>query len=158
MDSRIAPSPAATEAWVSVTPVKPDGLMVFDGVCNFCSGYVRLVLMMDREGVIRFTPIQSEYGRLLCKKHGVDPDDPSTFLFFDNGKPIGGTDGMVAMLARMPLPWRALRALMVIPRPIRNAVYRWTARNRYHLLGKRRECMIPPSHVRQRFVTEPPAP
>lgn len=136
--------------------MNPDGIMVFDGICNFCLGYVRLVLMMDREGVIRFTPIQSAYGRQLCEKHGVNPDDPSTFLFFDNGNAIGGTDGMAAMLARMPLPWRALRALIVVPRPIRNAVYRWTARNRYHLLGKRRECMIPPPHVRQRFITEPP--
>jgi predicted DCC family thiol-disulfide oxidoreductase YuxK len=138
--------------------MKPDGIMVFDGVCNFCSGYVRLVLMMDRDGVIRFTPIQSAYGRQLCEKHGVNPDDPSTFLFFDNGKAIGGTDGMTAMLARMRLPWRALRALTIIPRPVRNAVYRWTARNRYHLLGRRRECMIPPLHVRQRFITEAPAP
>ena len=158
MDSHTAPSPTATEAPVPVMAVKPDGLMVFDGVCNFCSGYVRLVLMMDREAVIRFTPIQSEYGRQLCEKHGIDPDDPSTFLFFDNGRPIGGTEGIAAMLARMPLPWRTLRALIVIPRPIRNTVYRWTARNRYHLLGKRREYMIPPLDVRQRFITEPPAP
>src|SRR5262245_4526879 len=118
MDRRIAPSPAAAEAFPLIKPRMPDGIMVFDGVCNFCSGYVRLVLMMDRGGVIRFTPIQSKYGRQLCEEHGVDPDDPSTFLFFDNGKPIGGTDGMAAMLARMPLPWRALRALMVIPQPI----------------------------------------
>ena len=63
---------------------------------------------------------------------------------------------MAVMLPRLPMPWRALRMLTVIPRPIRNTVYRWTARNRYHLLGRRRECMIPPQHVRQRFVTEPP--
>jgi predicted DCC family thiol-disulfide oxidoreductase YuxK len=138
MDSRIAYPPLAAEGTTPSTPAGPDGLMVFDGVCNFCSGYVRLVLMIDRKGVIRFTPVQSAYGRQLCEQHGVDPDDPSIFLFFENGKPSGGTDGMAVMLSRLPMPWRALRMLTVIPRPIRNTVYRWTARNRYHLLGRRR--------------------
>lgn len=130
--------------------------MVFDGVCNFCSGYVRLVLRMDRNGLIRFTPMQSPLGRLLCVANRVDPDDPATFLFFDRGRAIGGTDAMAAMLSRLPAPWRWLRALKLIHRPVREAVYGWTARNRYRLLGKRKSCMIPPAHVQARFLYDPP--
>src|SRR5262249_58897096 len=36
-----------------------DGLMVFDGVCNFCSGAVQVALKADRRGVLSFTPLQS---------------------------------------------------------------------------------------------------
>lgn len=130
--------------------------MVFDGVCNFCSGYVRLVTAMDRDGVIRFTAMQSPYGRSLCVAHGIDPEDPATFLFFDRGRALEATEAMATMLGRLPSPWRWLRFLTVIPRPLRDAVYRWTARNRYRLLGKRTTCMVPQPHLKARFIDVAP--
>jgi predicted DCC family thiol-disulfide oxidoreductase YuxK len=140
------------------TASMPDALMVFDGVCNFCSGYVRLVSLLDQDGVIHFTAIQSPYGRQLAGQRGVDPDDPATFLFFDRGEALEGTDAMAAMLARLRPPWRWLRLVKLIPRPLRDAVYRWTARNRYKLLGKRRACIVPSPALRSRFHDTPPAP
>jgi len=131
--------------------------MVFDGVCNFCSGYVRLVSLVDQDGVIHFTAIQSPYGRQLATQRGVDPDDPATFLFFDHGAALDGTDAMVAMLARLRPPWRWLRLIKFVPRPLRDAVYRWTARNRYKLLGKRSTCIVPSPALRARFHDMPPA-
>jgi predicted DCC family thiol-disulfide oxidoreductase YuxK len=143
--------PTGSDAWA------PDGLMVFDGVCNFCAGSVRLVLRMDRRQVIRFTAVQSAYGRALCLRHGIDPDDPSTFLFFDRGVPLPASDGMVALLARMPSPWRWLRVLAAVPRAVRDAVYRWIARNRYRLFGRRESCIVPTPALRARFIDDPPA-
>lgn len=134
-----------------------DALMVFDGMCNFCSGQVRLLLKMDRIGVIRFTSIQSPYGQFLSERHGLNTDDPWTFLFFDHGRALEATDAIVAMLARLSRPWRWLRFLAIIPRPIRDAVYRWVARNRYRLLGKRHTCMVPPALVRARFIDDIPS-
>ncbi len=134
----------------------PDALMVFDGVCNLCSGSVRLVLAMDRDAVVRFTPLQSAYGRQLCEATGVDPDDPATFLFFDRGRALEATDAIAAMLARLPAPWRWARRLTLLPRPLRDGLYRWVARNRYRLFGKRRSCMIPSPEARARFIEDPP--
>lgn len=126
--------------------------MVFDGVCNFCSGYVRLVSTVDKVGKIRFTSMQSPFGRALCIANGVDPDDPATFLFFDHGHALKGTDAMAAMFFRMPAPWSWLRIAIAVPKPLRDGVYRWIARNRYRLLGKRKTCMLPPPGVRERFL------
>ena len=133
-----------------------DGVMVFDGVCRFCSGYVGFVLRADSNGAIRFTAMQSAFGRRLCLAHGVDPDDPATFLFFDHGCALEATEAMAAMLARLPPPWRWLRAFTALPKPWRDGVYRWTARNRYRLLGKRRACLLPPPAVRARFIEDEP--
>lgn len=136
---------------------EPNALMVFDGVCNFCSGYVRMVLMMDRAGIIRFTPVQSAYGRFLCERYGIDSNDPSTFLFLEDGGASEATEGMIAMFSRLPMPWRVLRFLGIIPRPLRDSVYRWIARNRYRLLGKRRDCIVPSRETRDRFIFDRPA-
>ena len=134
----------------------PDGLWLFDGVCNFCSGSVKIALALDRAGTLRFTPIQSPYGRKLAAEAGLDPDAPNTFLFFDHGRALEASDAVLALAGRLPAPWRWLRALRIVPRPVRGAAYGWIARNRYRLLGKRDVCMIPSPEVRARFILEIP--
>jgi predicted DCC family thiol-disulfide oxidoreductase YuxK len=111
---------------------------------------------MDPGGVVHFTPIQSPYGRLLAQQFGVDPEDPATFLFLDRGRALEGTDAMMAMMGRLRPPWRWLRFARLVPRPVRETVYRWTARNRYRLLGKRSTCMAPSPRLRARFIDSPP--
>jgi predicted DCC family thiol-disulfide oxidoreductase YuxK len=71
---------SATEPGPDPLTEPPDALWVFDGVCNFCSGSVSLILALDKDGAIRFTPIQSRYGRGASLAAGVDPDTPQTFL------------------------------------------------------------------------------
>jgi predicted DCC family thiol-disulfide oxidoreductase YuxK len=139
-----------------MSSAEPDGLWLFDGVCNFCSGSVRLALALDKQGVLRFTPIQSPYGRALAVKAGLDPDAPNTFLFFDQGRALAASDAMLALGGRLPAPWRWIQVFRVVPRPIRDAAYGWVARNRYRLLGKRDACMVPSPEVRARFILEAP--
>ena len=135
---------------------EPDGVMVFDGLCNFCSAQVQFILRVDKAGTIRFTAIQSAYGRHLAARFGLDPDDPSTFLFFDRGRPLQASDAVVAISKRLPPPWRWLRAIAVFPQSLRDAAYGFIARNRYRLLGRRAECMIPSPEVRARFIDDIP--
>lgn len=131
--------------------------MVFDGVCNFCSGTVGLVLFMDRTGVILFSATQSPYGRILCRRVGVDPDNPATFLFFDRGRALQATDAIAALVARLPAPWRWIRFITAVPRPLRDGLYRLIATNRYRLFGKRKFCRVRSPTVRARFIDHPPA-
>ena len=55
-----------------------DGIILYDGVCVLCSGWMRFVLRRDRDGLFRFTPIQSDYGSALARALGIDPVDPDT--------------------------------------------------------------------------------
>lgn len=138
-------------------PPSPDSIIVFDGDCAFCSGGVRLLLALDRKGVFRFTPVRSPYGRVLAAGAGVDPEDPSTFLFFDRGDTVQATDAIAAVLARLPAPWSWLRMLRIVPRPLRDAAYRWVARNRYRIAGRREACLLPLPDQRSRFIEAVPA-
>lgn len=132
----------------------PDGLWLFDGVCNFCTGSVQAVLRLDREGVIRFTPIQSPYGRELALAHGVDPETPESFLFFDHGRALAKTAAIGALLRRLDAPWRWLAFVDRLPRGPADTAYDWVARNRYRLMGKKDRCMVPTPAQRARFVLE----
>jgi len=130
--------------------------MLFDGVCNLCSGSVRTVLAIDRKDVIRFTPIQSPYGRQLALEHGIDPDQPTSFLFLDSGRVLEKSTAIMALLRRLGAPWSWLAVIDVLPRPWLDGAYDWLAANRYRLMGKRSTCMVPTPAQRARFILEPP--
>ncbi|PIB90206.1 thiol-disulfide oxidoreductase DCC family protein [Caulobacter sp. FWC2] len=129
-----------------------DGLMLFDGVCALCNGTVRTVLRLDREGAIRFTPIQSPLGRVLAARHGLDPDSPESFLFLDHGRALTKTAAIAALLRRLRAPWRWLAVVDHLPRGPADAAYDWIARNCYRLIGRRDRCMVPTPEQRGRFV------
>jgi len=135
----------------------PDGLWLFDGVCNLCSGSVATVLKLDPEGVIRFTPIQSPYGRQLAAAHGIDPENPASFLFLDGGRALEKTAAIGALLRRLKAPWRWLAIIDRLPRGPADAAYDWLAANRYRLMGKKAACMVPSPTDRTRFILDPPA-
>jgi predicted DCC family thiol-disulfide oxidoreductase YuxK len=139
-----------------MTQAAEDGLVVFDGHCNFCSAGVNLVLALDRQGAIRFTPLQSPYGRQIAAAHGLNADDPSTFFFFDHGRALARSAASLAVIGRLPAPWRWAQALAVLPRGWRDRLYDWIAANRYRLMGRRETCRVPTPEERARFVMEPP--
>lgn len=58
-----------------------DGIWLFDGLCNFCSGSVQIALRLDRKGVIRFTPLPSPFGRAIAERRRLDLENPDAFLF-----------------------------------------------------------------------------
>lgn len=149
-------SPPTLTSGADLEPAQPDGLMVFDGVCAFCSASVATVLRFDRAGAIRFTAIQSPYGAALAAGHGIDAIDPSTFLFFDRGRPLERSEAVLALARRLGWPFRALAVLRLLPRRWLDAGYDWIAANRYRLLGKQEACFVPAPEVRSRFLDRLP--
>lgn len=133
-----------------------DGLWVFDGVCNFCSGSVRAALRLDRKGEMRFTPLQSPFGRAIAARYGLDLENPASFLFFDRGRPLDASDAVLALAARLGPPWSWAGLLRAIPKGARDAAYGLLARNRYRLMGRKDACMVPSPEQRARFILEPP--
>ena len=126
--------------------------VVFDGACVLCSGWVRFLLRHDRAQRFRFAAMQGEAGRRLLAMHGLDPDDPISFLLLDASGATTDSDAIIAVLARLGGPWRAARALQAIPRGLRDPLYRWLARNRYRWFGKNDACYLPSDAEHDRFL------
>jgi predicted DCC family thiol-disulfide oxidoreductase YuxK len=127
-------------------------IWLYDGICVLCSGAVRYVLRHDRHHLMRFVSIQSAEGRELAITHGVNPDDPETFLFIENGIAHPKSDGVLALFAHVNGPMRAIRLSCLLPKPFRDALYDVIARNRYRIFGKHTACMLPRQELRDRFA------
>jgi len=133
-----------------------DGLWLFDGVCNFCSGSVQFALKADRAGTLRFTPLQSPFGQAIAAKYGLELRNPDSFLYFDRGRPLEASDAVLALARRLGPPWSFAAALHVVPKAWRDAAYLLLARNRYRLMGRKDACMVPTPEQRARFILDPP--
>jgi predicted DCC family thiol-disulfide oxidoreductase YuxK len=127
-------------------------IWLFDGVCVLCSGAVQYLLRHERDHDIQIVAIQSREGRVLALEHGIDPDEPDSFLFIEDGRASAKSDGVLALLAHVDGPARLLRVGVVLPRAMRDWVYDRVALNRYAMFGKRDACMIPDAALRHRFV------
>lgn len=128
-------------------------VIVFDGVCVLCSRWVDFILRHDHAGRFRLAAMQGQQGRALLMAHGLSPDDPVSFLLVDEGRGYCDTDAIVRVLSQLGGPWRAAGvALRAIPRPLRDPAYRWIARHRYRLFGRRTQCRLPEPEQAWRFI------
>jgi predicted DCC family thiol-disulfide oxidoreductase YuxK len=129
-------------------------IIVFDGVCHLCNGWVDFVLKRDKAEQFMFSATQTAAGRRLLQEHGLDPDLPASFLLLDDHVPYINSDGVLRVLKKLGGPWKGIAiALSFIPRRLRDVVYRFVARHRYRFFGRRSECMLPSVEFSRRFIT-----
>ena len=127
-------------------------IILFDGVCNFCNGAVNFTIKRDKKGIIKFTPLQSETGRMLATQSGIGINDMSSFIFIENGKAFTRSTAALKVCQHLGGLWPLCYGFIIVPPFIRNGIYNWVAKNRYKWFGEKQECMIPTPEVRGRFL------
>jgi len=128
-----------------------DDVILYDGVCVFCSRWVRFVATRDINHRFRFTAIQSRYGTRLAQAFGIDPDDPDTNAVVHGGVAHFKSDAALTVLGALP-GWSWVRIFFVVPKPLRDGLYSLVARNRYRIFGKYEECFVPDADMRARVI------
>ncbi len=128
--------------------------MLFDGVCNLCNGTVRFILERDPRGRFRFAAQQSEAGQELLREHGLLERGglADSVVVLEGGRVYLESDAALHILRRLGGVWRLAYALWVIPKPLRDRVYRLVARHRYRIFGRREQCMVPTPELKRRFL------
>ena len=101
--------------------------------------------------------MQSEAGRALLAAHGLDPDDPASFLLVEHDvaqapRVSTDSDAVRRVLVGLGGCWRLAGLLALLPRRPRDAAYRWLARNRYRWFGRHDACRLPAPAQRHRFL------
>lgn len=139
------------------------GVILFDGVCNLCNAAVQWVIERDPKGRFHFGALQSQAARtaLLEADPNLDLDAlPDSVLLVDASGVHQRSSAALRVARGLGFPYSLLWAAVVVPRPIRDWVYRWIARNRYRWFGRKDACMVPTPELAARFIDrdEPRAP
>jgi predicted DCC family thiol-disulfide oxidoreductase YuxK len=94
--------------------------------------------------------LQSDVARDLLR--GAPADLPDSIVLVE-GKAVWVRSTAALRVARgIGLPWSLAYAFILVPRPLRDAVYDWIARHRYRWFGRRDTCRVPTPEERARFL------
>ncbi|MBR9919763.1 MAG: thiol-disulfide oxidoreductase DCC family protein [Bacteroidetes bacterium] len=136
-----------------MTDTSKHPVLLFDGVCNLCNGFVQFVIKRDPKAIFRFVALQTDVAQEMLEKAGYEGrSELSTVILIENDKLYTHSDVALKVVARMGGLWPVFGVFWIIPKFIRDGIYNWVARNRYRWFGKKEACMIPTPELRSRFL------
>ncbi|MEM7009481.1 MAG: thiol-disulfide oxidoreductase DCC family protein [Thermodesulfobacteriota bacterium] len=127
-------------------------VILFDGVCNLCTGSVNFIIQRDPKAVYRFASLQSETGKALMSEFNLANEDFDSLILFENGKSYIKSTAVIKISRHLSGLWPLFRLLIAIPKPIRDYFYDIVAKNRYKWFGKKQTCMVPSADIEMRFL------
>lgn len=128
-------------------------VMVFDGVCNLCHGWVRFAVERDPEAHLRFLAIQSQAGQAFLERNRLPADVYESFYLVADGAILQKSRGFLRMVRYLRMPWPWLGVFRFLPAWLLDPLYDLIARNRYRWFGRRELCLVPELGVAERFLT-----
>lgn len=136
-------------------------IVFYDGECAFCNKQVQLALKWDKQQRLAFAPLQGKTARELQARHPEFEPQPgkgfaSMVAYRPPAPPQLRSSAVLAVMAELGGIWKVLAALgRLIPRPLRDALYDFIARNRYVFMGRREpgeQCLWQPGIDPARFL------
>lgn len=126
-------------------------LILFDGECNFCDASVQFIIKRDPKALFKFTSLQSDIGIEMLKQFGVSEKMDSIVLIEGNSHYTESTAAL-KIARKLTGFWKLCYVFIIVPKPLRDIVYQFIAKNRYKWFGKKQECMLPTAEQRNRFL------
>lgn len=127
------------------------GIILFDGTCAFCERWVRFIATRDN-GYFRFGASQNPEGRALLARYGTSREATRSIILIEDDEISLRSTAVLKIARRMTAPWRWASVFLLVPGPIRDAVYRIVAAIRHRIAGQSIACEIPPPEIRARLI------
>ena len=127
-------------------------IILFDGVCNLCNGFVTFVIARDPDAQFRFAALSSPAAAGVLRSAGVTLPIPDTIVLVEEERAYFRSAAALRIARRLAFPWPLAYAFISVPRFIRDRVYDFVAAHRYRWFGRRETCMIPTPELRSRFL------
>ena len=129
-------------------------ILLFDGHCNFCNAWVKLIVHRDTAKNILFAPLQSSVGKKMLEEHKIDVNYTDSLVFFEEERFSVSSTAALRIFSYLDGWERHLQFLSAVPRPFRDALYNFIAKYRYKWFGRSEQCMVPTPELRERFLAE----
>jgi predicted DCC family thiol-disulfide oxidoreductase YuxK len=126
-------------------------VLLFDGVCNLCSGTVQFVIERDSSAKVSFASLQSDFATEVKHTHSIPTGYLDSIILLEGDRISYKSTAALRLTKYLDGLWPLLRILLIIPNPVRNLIYDVVARNRYKWFGKKESCWVPTPELRARF-------
>ena len=129
-------------------------ILLFDGHCNLCNAWVQFIVKRNPAKTIRFASLQSKAGRALLDEHKIAQDYLDSLVLIEEERFSVSSSAALRTLSYLSTWESQLKLLLIVPRPIRDLIYRFVAKYRYKWFGRREQCMIPTAELNERFLPD----
>jgi predicted DCC family thiol-disulfide oxidoreductase YuxK len=127
-------------------------VILFDGVCNLCNGFVQFIIKHDKKNKFRFGSLQSESAKKLLETFHFSLEELKTIVLVEDGKIYMRSRALLRIASHLDGVWKLTSIFHVIPSFISDVVYNLVSKYRYKVFGKRDSCMIPSPEIKSRFI------
>ena len=128
-------------------------IILFDGVCNFCNGFINYIIAHDQASRFSFATLDSKTASQLGKVHQVNFIKLNSIIVVRNNEFLIQSNAVAYILKNLNVWWAPLINVgHLVPGCIRNWLYKAFANNRYVLFGQTDSCMLPTEDIRSKFL------
>ena len=130
-------------------------IVLFDGVCNLCNGFVNFVISRDQKAHFRFGSLQSSAVTQILAAYGgnfISSDAMTTVILLQDKKIYTRSEAVLKIFRGMDAGWPILYGFIIVPAFIRDFVYSIFSKYRYRWFGKREQCRVPTPKLKARFI------
>ena len=112
-------------------------VIFYDGECKFCHRSIDFVLANETSPLLKFSWLQSEQASSVISD-GV----PDSLILLEDGVLYHESTAALRLCGYLKPRYRWAKGLLIIPRPIRDVVYRFISANRKKIMGST-SCALP---------------
>lgn len=127
-------------------------IILFDGVCNLCSAFLNFVYLNNPKANFTFAWLQSSKARELLDSFNSLDKDIDSIIYIEQNRLYYKSSAAIRIFRQLRFPWPVLWLGIILPKPLRDWIYDFVARNRYKWFGKKDHCFIPSGDLTKRFL------
>lgn len=134
--------------------IQQNDIILFDAKCVLCSAWADFMVKHDDHYQFKLVSVQSQIGQQLLKKYQLPTDHFETMVLLENSQLYTESTAFIKIIQRLDFPYSSLRYTQIIPRRLRDFIYRRIALNRYRLFGKTEQCYLIRPDIQQHFLMD----
>ena len=127
-------------------------IILFDGVCNLCNGFVQFIIKRDQNAIFKFAALQSDFGQAFLKSQNLNQLELKSVILIEGEKIYTQSKAALKITKYLDGAWKFGYAFIIVPPFIRNGFYKIVSKYRYKWFGKKNQCMIPNAEFKNRFL------
>ncbi len=118
-------------------------IVFYDGYCILCSRLIRFLMKRDKRQMFFFTTLDKipDYEPLI--RNSVNLEWPDSIVYLRDSKIYVYSDAAIQVFIDLGGAWKLMWILYIIPKGIRDFIYKLIARYRYRIFGKSNSCYLP---------------
>ena len=129
-----------------------DKIVFFDGVCNLCNTTIQFLIAKNDKKSLRFSSLQSNFAQQFLKDRNLKPTNFESIYYLKDDKLYSHSGAMLEIVKELKGFYPYFNVLKIIPKPIRDYIYKWISKNRYRWFGKKEVCWMPTPDLKDRFI------